>query len=84
VAEGEIPPVPGAKGFGGGGMSSGAAADEVRAPLWLGKDDQLQRQPTGDAGITGASWQRGHWRTLSLLAGPVASPLEWVEPVLLT
>jgi hypothetical protein len=53
-------------------MSSGAAADEVRAPLWLDKEDKLPRQPTGDAGITSTSWQRGHWLALSLLAGPVA------------
>ena len=49
-------------------------------PVWLGKDDQLQRQP-GDAG-TASGWQRGHWRTLSPLTGPVAAPMEWVEPVL--
>jgi len=73
VREGEIPPASGAKGFGGGGKSSGGAADEVRAPVWLGKDYQLQRQAGGA--------QRGFWRALSPLAGPVAGPLEWVEPV---
>jgi hypothetical protein len=51
--------------------------------VWLGKDYQLQRQPAGVAGITKGSWQRGHWRTLSPLVGPVAAPMEWVEPVLL-
>jgi hypothetical protein len=84
VAEGEIPPASGAKGFGGGGKSSGGAAEEVRAPVWLGKDYQLQRQPAGDTGTTRGSWQRGRWRALSPLAAPVAAPMEWVEPVLLT
>ena len=83
VTEGEIPPASGAKGFGGGGKPSGAATDEVRAPVWLGKDYQLQRQPAGEPGTTRGSWQRGHWRALSPLAAPVAAPMEWVEPVLL-
>jgi hypothetical protein len=48
--------------------------------VWLGKDYQLQRQ-AGDAGNP-TGWQRGHWRGLSPLAGPVAAPMEWVEPVL--
>lgn len=51
--------------------------------MWLGKDYQLQRQ-AGGAGATAGNeghWQRGHWRALSPLAGPVAAPLEWVEPV---
>jgi hypothetical protein len=82
VTEGEIPPAPAAKGFGGGAKPSAAAAGEVKAPVWLGKDYQLQRQPAGEAGITKGSWQRGHWRPLSPLAAPVAAPLEWVEPVL--
>ena len=73
VREGEIPPASGAKGFGGGGKSSGGAADEVRAPVWLGKDYQLQRQAGGA--------QRGFWHAISPLAGAVAGPLEWVEPV---
>ena len=84
VTEGGIPAAPGAKGFGGGAKASGAAAEEVRAPVWLGKDYQLQCQPAGGAGITKGSWQRGHWRALSPLVGPVAAPMEWVEPVLLT
>lgn len=80
VSEGEIPPAPGAKGFGGSSKKTSAAADSVKPPVWLGKDDQLQRQP-GDGG-TATGWQRGHWRALSPLAGPVAAPMEWVEPVL--
>jgi hypothetical protein len=47
----------------------------LRRPVWLGKEYQLQRQ-------SGGPTQRGHWRALSPLAGPVAAPLEWVEPVL--
>jgi len=82
VTEGEIPPAAAAKGFGGGASSSGATADEVVAPVWLGKDYQLQRQPGGEPGTSKGTWQRGHWRTLSPLAGPVAAPMEWVEPVL--
>jgi hypothetical protein len=54
----------------------------VKAPVWLGKDYQLQRQPAATAGDTKGSWQRGHWRALSPLVGPVAAPMEWVEPVL--
>ena len=80
VSAGEIPPAPGAKGFGGSSKKVSSSSDEVRPPVWLGKDYQLQRQP-GDAG-TAAGWQRGHWRALSPLAGPVAAPMEWVEPVL--
>lgn len=87
VAEGEIPSSSGAKGFGGGDKPSGGATGEVRAPVWLGKDYQLQRQPAGATGRTGSGtgsgWQRGHWRTLSPLAAPAGAPLEWVEPVLL-
>ena len=80
VSEGEIPPPPGAKGFGGGAKKARPSSDDVKPPVWLGRDYQLQRQP-GDAGtVTG--WQRGHWRALSPLASPVAAPLEWVEPVL--
>jgi len=33
-----------------------------------------EHRQTGDA-------QRGFWRALAHLAGPVAGPLEWVEPV---
>ena len=80
VSEGEIPPEPGVKGFGGSSKKASPASDAVKAPVWLGKDYQLLRQP-GDAG-TPTGWQRGRWRALSPLAGPVASPLEWVEPVL--
>ena len=53
-----------------------------RPPIWLGQDYQLQCQSAGGAGITKGSWQRGHWRALSPLVGPVAAPMEWVEPVL--
>jgi hypothetical protein len=85
VTEGEIPPAPGAKGFGGrAALGYGPAEDSLRPPVWLGKDYQLQRQPAGDAGATKGGWQRGHWRTLSPLVGPVAAPMEWVEPVLQT
>jgi hypothetical protein len=80
VSEGEIPPALGAKGFGGSSKKASPASDDVKPPVCLGKDYQLQRQP-GDAG-TAAGWQRGHWRALSPLAGPVAAPMEWVEPVL--
>lgn len=74
VSEGEGPPAPGAKGFGGrAALSEGPAEDSLRRPVWLGKDYQLQRQA--------GSAQRGFWRPLSPLAGPVAGPLEWVEPV---
>ncbi|MFM7548096.1 MAG: hypothetical protein ACKO8I_04330 [Cyanobacteriota bacterium] len=82
VTEGEVPPATATKGFGGGAKSGGPSADAVRAPVWLGKDYQLQRQPAGEAGTTHGSWQRGHWRALSPLTAPVAAPLEWVEPVL--
>jgi hypothetical protein len=69
VTEGGIPAAPGAKGFGGGGKSSGAAADEVRAPVWLGKDYQLQCQPARGSGTPSGGWQRGQWRALSPLVG---------------
>ncbi len=82
VRDGEIPPAPGAKGFGGAAKQSATPADEVRPPFWMGKDYQLQRQPAADAGATKGSWQRGNWRALSPLVGPVAAPMEWVEPVL--
>jgi hypothetical protein len=82
VAEGEIPPAATRRGFAVGSRTGPAGADEgVRAPIWLGKDYQLQRQATGTAGAT-SGWQRGHWRSLSPLAGPVTAPMEWVEPVL--
>jgi len=80
VSEGEIPPAPAAKGFGASTKKGSAGGDSVKPPVWLGKDYQLQRQP-GGAG-TASGWQRGHWRALSPLAAPVATPLEWVEPVL--
>ena len=83
VSEGEIPPPPGARGFGGGGRASASASgatDSVGRPVWLGKDYQLQHQP---ADGKGGGWQRGHWRALVPLEGVVAAPLEWVEPVLL-
>ena len=80
LSEGEIPPAPGAKGFGGKASKGSATAEDVRPPLWLGQDYQLQRQPAAP-GIS-KGWQRGHWRALSPLAGTAAAPLEWVEPVL--
>jgi hypothetical protein len=80
VSEGEIPPAPAAKGFGASAKKGSAVGDSVKPPVWLGKDYQLQRQP-GGAGTT-SGWQRGHWRALSPLAAPVATPMEWVEPVL--
>ena len=74
VCEGEVPPPPGTKGFGGrAALGYGPAEDSLRRPVWLGKDYQLQRQAGGA--------QRCFWRALSPLAGPVAGPLEWVEPV---
>jgi hypothetical protein len=73
-SEGEIPPAPGAKGFGGSSKKVSSSSDEVRPPVWLGKDCQLQRQPGGAGTATG--WQRGHWRALSTLVGPVAAPME--------
>jgi hypothetical protein len=82
VAEGEIPSVSGAKGFGGAAKLPGSSADELRGPVWLGKDYQLRRQSVAAAGTTKGGWQRGHWKALSPLAGSVAAPLEWVEPVL--
>lgn len=76
VSEGEIPPPPSAKGFGGRASAASRPLEHsLRRPVWLGKDYQLQRQ-------SGGPTQRGHWRALSPLAGPVAAPLEWVEPVL--
>ena len=80
ISEGEIPPAPGAKGFGGKASKGSATAEDVRPPVWLGRDYQLQRQPAAPGATSG--WQRGHWRCLSPLAGPVAGPMEWVEPVL--
>jgi hypothetical protein len=74
VAEGEVPPPPASKGFGGrAALGYGPAEESLRPPVWLWKDYQLQRQAGGA--------QRGFWRSLSPLAGPVAGPMEWVEPV---
>ena len=56
--------------------------DGLKAPVWLGRDYQLQCQPAATPGTTKGSWQRGHWRALSPLVGPVAGPMEWVGPVL--
>ena len=83
VAEGAIPPAAAQRGFAAGGRSvAPSGGDEgVRAPVWLGMDHQLQRQATATA-ATASGWQRGHWRSLSPLAGPVTAPMEWVEPVL--
>jgi hypothetical protein len=70
-----VPELVSTKGFGGRAVPASGASDEgLRPPVWLGKDYQLQRQ-------AGAG-QRGQWRAMSPLAGPVAAPLEWVEPVL--
>jgi len=80
ISEGEIPPAPGARGFGGKATSSRSATETVKPPVWLGRDYQLQRQAAVPSATSG--WQRGHWRCLSPLAGPVAGPMEWVEPVL--
>ena len=80
ISEGEIPPAPGAKGFGGKASKGSATVEDIRHPVWLGQDYQLQRQPAAPGVSKG--WQRGHWRALSPLAGTVAGPLEWVEPVL--
>jgi predicted kinase len=80
ISEGEIPPAPGAKGFGGKASKGSATVEDIRHPVWLGQDYQLQRQPAAPGVSKG--WQRGHWRALSPLAGTAAGPLEWVEPVL--
>ena len=80
VSEGEIPPAPGAIGFGGGGKKASSSTGDVKPPVWQGMDYQLQRQPGDEA--TARGWQRGHWQALSPLTAPVAAPLEWVEPVL--
>jgi hypothetical protein len=84
VGEGKIPPPPAAKGFGGAGRAASPPSEEVRPPVWLGKDYQLQRQAAEPGAATGGAsgWQRGQWRLLSPLVGPVAGPMEWVEPVL--
>ena len=84
LSVGEIPPAPGSKGFGGGGKKASSTSEDVKPLVWLGQDYQLQRQSGGSetAGSPSGSWQRGHWRALSPLVGPVAAPLEWVEPVL--
>jgi len=60
VGEGEIPPPPGAKGFGGAGRATSATSEEVRPPVWLGKDYQLQRQAAepGAASNAASGWQR--------------------------
>lgn len=61
----------------GGRSATPSGADEgVRAPVWLGKDYQLQRQATTIAAATASGWQRGHWRSLSPLAGPVSVPYQ--------
>jgi hypothetical protein len=76
VSEGEVPPPPGTKGFGWrAALGYGLPEESVRRPIWLGKDYQLQRATGGGAA------QRGCWQALSPLAGPVAAPLAWVEPV---
>ena len=72
VSEGEVPPPPASKGF-GGRAAGNRAAESLRRPVWLGKDYQLQRAAGGGAA------QRGCWQALSPLAGLVAAPLAWVE-----
>ena len=80
VSEGEIPPKPGAKGFGGGAKKTRSFSDEVKPPVQPGKNYQLECE-SGDA-CNPTGWYRGHWRALSPLAAPVAAPMEWDEPVL--
>jgi hypothetical protein len=75
VSEGEVPPPPSSKGFGGRAAGNRAEGDSLRRPVWLGKDYQLQRVAGGGAP------QRGSWQALSPLVGPVAAALAWVEPV---
>ena len=76
VSEGEVPPPPSSKGFGGrAAQGYGSAEESLRRPVWLGRDYQLQRVAGGGAA------QRGSWQPLSPLVGPVAAPLAWVEPV---
>lgn len=82
VSEGEVPPPPDSKGFGGRPAGNRAAGESLRRPVWLGKVYQLQRQAVEPGGAGG--WQRGFWRALSPLTGPVTAPMEWVEPVLLS
>lgn len=62
VGEGEIPPPPGAKGFGGAGRATSSSSEEVRPPVWLGQDHQLQRQATEPGAASGGAsgWHRGH------------------------
>ena len=55
----------------------------MKAPVWLGKDYQMQGQVSGSSDTNSGGWRRGHWRALSPLVGLVAAPMEWVEPVLL-
>ena len=67
-------------GFGGKASKGSSEAETVKPPVRLGKEYQLQRQAAGPGPTSG--WQRGHWRSLSPLAEPLAGPMEWVEPVL--
>jgi len=60
VSEGEVPPPPASKGF-GGRASGNRAAESLRRPVWLGKDYQLQRAAGGRCGAAG------------VLAGPLAA-----------
>ncbi|MCP9826347.1 hypothetical protein [Synechococcus sp. EJ6-Ellesmere] len=78
VQEGEVPPAAGAKGFGG---QSAAEGVQLQRPVWLGKDYQLQRQPTERPDMPAGTWKRGHWRALSPLDNPMAAPLGWGEPM---
>ncbi len=79
VSEGDVPPASGGKGF-GGGSARGGGEENVRRPMWLGKDYQLKHQPGAADGSGQEKWRRGFWRALSPLEGPLAAPLEWVEP----
>ena len=54
VAEGQIPPAASSRGFAAAAKGSAASAEDVRPPVWLGKDYQLQRQPAGTTGCTGS------------------------------
>jgi len=44
--------------------------DEAKAPVWLGKAYQLQRQTAATSNTSSGGWQLGHWRALSSQVGP--------------
>ena len=62
VSEGEIPPAPGAKGFGGSSKKASPASDDVKPPVWLGMVP---------AAAPARRRRHGGW----LAAGPLASAL---------